>query len=270
MSASRWIINFHDWTEERAKSYPECYQQVLLRVKPERMKVTFSKSARERWWQFLAPRPNIARAIAGLDRVIVIARVSKTVMPVMVPTGQVMNEMTVVLASDDIALMAVLSSFVHYWWAVTQSSTMKSDLRYAPSAVFETLVRPGRTTQARELGARLDSYRRELMLARQAGLTRTYNLVHDTRCTDADIVELREIHRQIDYAVAHAYGWDELELEHGFHETRQGIRYTVGPVARQEILDLLLELNHERYATEVAAGLQKTTKKASSTETRLF
>jgi hypothetical protein len=31
----------------------------------------------------------------------------------------------------------------------------------------------------------------------------------------------------------------------------------VGPVARQEILDRLLELNHERYAAEVAAGLHE-------------
>jgi hypothetical protein len=108
------------------------------------------------------------------------------------------------------------------------------------------------------------------MLARQAGLTKTYNVVHDPRCKDSDIAELREIHRQVDHAVAHAYGWDGLELDHGFHETRQGTRYTVGPVARQEILDRLLKLNHERYADEVAAGLHKNAKNAASTETRLF
>jgi hypothetical protein len=44
-------------------------------------------------------------------------------------------------------------------------------------------------------------------------------------------------------------------LDHGFHDTCQGARYTIGPVVRQEILDRLLELNHERYAAEVAAGL---------------
>ena len=93
------------------------------------------------------------------------------------------------------------------------------------------------------------------MLARSAGLTNTYNLVHDPHCTDADIVELRKIHWRIDHAVARAYGWENLELDHGFHETRQGIRYTVGPMARQEILDRLLELNHDRYKVEVAAGL---------------
>jgi hypothetical protein len=124
----------------------------------------------------------------------------------------------------------------------------------------------------RELGERLDTFRRELMLARQAGLTATYNLVHDERCTDADIAELREIHRAIDVAVVRAYGWDDLSLDHGFHDTRQGPRYTIGPAVRQEILDRLLELNHERYAAEVKAGLhdKRTKKRSSSSDGALF
>ncbi|MEH0420204.1 hypothetical protein [Streptomyces sp. B21-083] len=37
-SASRWVINFHDWTEERARSYPEVFEIVERDVKPERAK----------------------------------------------------------------------------------------------------------------------------------------------------------------------------------------------------------------------------------------
>jgi hypothetical protein len=133
---------------------------------------------------------------------------------------------------------------------------MKADLNYSPTDVFETLARPELTEEMRELGERLDTYRREgVMLPRQAGLTATYNLVHDPSCKDSDIAELRSIHVAIDHAVMRAYGWDDLVLDHGFHDTRQGTRYNVGPVVRQEILDRLLELNHERYAAEVAAGL---------------
>ena len=108
------------------------------------------------------------------------------------------------------------------------------------------------------------------MLARQAGLTATYNLVHDLKCADVDIADLREIHRAIDEAVVRAYGWADLldsGLDHGFHDTRQGARYTVGPMIRQEILDRLLELNHARYAAEVKAGLHdKPCKKRSVTD----
>lgn len=88
----------------------------------------------------------------------------------------------------------------------------------------------------REVGRRLDTFRRELMLAWQAGLTATYNLVHDERCADADIAELRDIHRAIDEVVVLAYGWDDLIelLDHGFHDTRQGPRFTTArsPVRR--------------------------------------
>jgi len=70
---------------------------------------------------------------------------------------------------------------------------------------------------------------------------------------------------QIDHAVAAAYGWSDLDLGHGFHDTAQGLRYTISDPARREVLALLLALNHERYAEEVKAGLhEKKGKKSSS------
>ena len=93
------------------------------------------------------------------------------------------------------------------------------------------------------------------MLARQEGLTKTYNRFHSPEETDADIKRLRELHVEMDYAVARAYGWNDLELGHGFHETKQGTRFTISEPARREVLDRLLELNHERYAEEVRLGL---------------
>jgi hypothetical protein len=59
----------------------------------------------------------------------------------------------------------------------------------------------------------------------------------------------------MDEAVAHAYGWDDLDLEHGFHETKQGLRYTMSKAAMREVLDRLLLLNHERHKQEVKAGV---------------
>src|SRR5207248_7756360 len=100
----------------------------------------------------------------------------------------------------------------------------------------------------------------EVMLSRQAGLTKTYNLVFDPNCAEDDIEELRRIHRAIDTATIRAYGWeDRIEavggLDHGFHQAGRETRYTIGPAAQREILDSLLELNQERYAEEVAQGL---------------
>ncbi|GAC1366471.1 MAG: hypothetical protein NVSMB44_30230 [Ktedonobacteraceae bacterium] len=93
------------------------------------------------------------------------------------------------------------------------------------------------------------------MLARQEGLTKTYNRFHNPDEQAADIIRLRELHREMDEAVARAYGWGDLSLEHGFHETKQGLRYTISEAARREVLDRLLLLNHERHVQEVRAGL---------------
>jgi hypothetical protein len=256
-SAKRWVVNFRDWSEEKASRYTAPYKHVEQLVKPERQRHSEQRT-RENWWRYQRPRPEMLRAIAALDRVVVITLVSKVVMPVMVPTGQVFSHMLGVFASDDTGMLALLSSAPHYWWTIERASTLETRIRYTPSDVFETLPLPETTGEMRQLGDRLDTFRRELMLTRNAGLTATYNLVHDHGCQDAGIEELREIHRLTDEAVVRAYGWGDLlaaGLGHGFHDTRQGPRYTTAPAVKQEILDRLLELNHARYAEEVNAGL---------------
>lgn len=266
-AASRWVINFHDWPEERAKSYPELYERVRCFVKPDRDRNN-RKVYRDYWWQFAERRPAMVRATQAFSRLIVITLVSKTVMPVMVPTGQVFSHMLGVFASDDVGMLAALSSSVHYWWAKSHASSMKTDLRYTPSDVFETFPGPPFTDELRQFGENLDTYRREAMQSRQTGLTRTYNLVFDPYCTASDIEELRRIHRAIDEATIRAYGWEERidavgGLDHGFHPVGRETRYTIGPAAQREILDSLLELNHARYADEVACGLHAKTGKKS-------
>ena len=52
--------------------------------------------------------------------------------------------------------------------------------------------------------------------------------------------------------MAAAYGWSDLDLGHGFHETKQGVRYTISEAARRTVLDRLLALNHQRHAEEEA------------------
>ncbi|WP_340556969.1 Eco57I restriction-modification methylase domain-containing protein [Streptomyces sp. GSL17-111] len=276
-SSDRWVIDFQTWPLERAQEYEKAIAQVERDVRPER-ETNKDKRRREIWWQFTRPAMDMRGAIARREQCIVITRVSKVVMPVMVPTGQVFSEATVVFASDDPALLAALSSAPHYWWAIDRASTMKGDLRYTPTDVFETLVRPPLTSELRTAGTQLDNYRRELMIRRNVGLTATYNLVHDRACQDDDIAELRRIHVEIDRATVAAYGWHDLldetgetppadpthethPLDHGFHETDQGTRYTIGLLARTEIIDRLRQLNHQAYADEVFLGLHKKPKK---------
>jgi hypothetical protein len=255
-SASRWVINFHDWPKERAMRYPDCYDQVLRLVKPERDTLN-RKVRRDRWWQFAERAPTLYAAIAGLDRVIVLTLVSRTLQPVLVPTGQVFAHKLAVFATDDPGLLAVLSSAPHYWWAMRRTSTrgIGNAPNYSPSDAFETLPLPPLSHEVRRLGERLDHGLRDVMLARRAGLTATVNLVHDPACQDQDVLALRRTYREIDEALCRAYRWDSLlshGLDHDFYHLGRETRYTVGPAARLEIVDRLLELNHQRHAEESA------------------
>lgn len=260
-SPSRLVINFQDWSEDKAKTYLEPFRVIERQVKPERQRrkldgtYALRKPLPQRYWQYADKRPGLYEAIAGLDRVIVITLVSKTVMPVMVPTGPVFSHALGVFATNDTAMLATLSSAPHYWWAVSRASTLETRVRYTPSDVFETLPLPKLNSKLRELGNRLDAVRQDFMLSRQLGLTKTYNLVHDPACADSAITELRAIHRSIDEATCLAYGWGDLDLDHGHHDLGRETRYTIGSAVRVEILDRLLEENHRRHAEEVSAGL---------------
>ena len=134
---------------------------------------------------------------------------------------------------------------------------------YATKSCFETFPRPldmplydeQPVTPLGQVGHEYEEHRRRGMLDRQEGLTKTYNRFHDPDETSAEIQKLRELHVEMDQAVAAAYGWTDLNLDHGFHETKQGIRFTISEPARREVLQRLLKLNHERYAEEVKQGL---------------
>ena len=106
-----------------------------------------------------------------------------------------------------------------------------------------------------KIGDAYDNHREMVMSNHKLGLTELYNRFHNPKETAADIQKLRELHVEMDEAVAAAYGWQDLKLQHGFHDTKQGLRYTISEAARREVLDRLLRLNHERYAEEVKQGL---------------
>jgi hypothetical protein len=251
-SASRWVIDFYGLAVEQAAQYVQPLNRVRLRVKPERDRNS-RQARRDNWWLFAENASGMRKAIAGLDEVLVIALVSKTVMPARVPTGQVFAHKLAVFAVDSYGDQAVLSSSLHQMWAIKYGSTMRTDVNYSPTDVFETLPRPETTEWLEQIGRTLDAERREIMLRRDLGLTKLYNLVNNQQLADAsdpDVARMRAIHVELDEAVMDAYGWSDIPLEHGFHTYRQMQRWTVSPAARVEILDRLLEQNHRRAAAE--------------------
>jgi hypothetical protein len=148
-------------------------------------------------------------------------------------------------------------------------------MRYTPSDVFETFPMPS-TIQCVELGAigeRYHGHRAALMRFHGLGLTKVYNLFHSSELnagvvarvvkqgSDAAasgyvaMIELRNLHAEMDIAVRDAYGWHDLSLEHDFYEVEglpenDCVRYTISPAARREILKRLLDENHRRASQE--------------------
>ena len=181
-------------------------------------------------------------------------------------TGSIFAHTLALFAYPNLAPFAVLQSRVHEIWARFFSSSMKDDLRYAPSDCFETFPFPPgyETDPALEAaGQTYHDHRAALMVAANEGMTKTYNRFHKSDERSEPIRRLRELHDEMDRAVLRAYGWhdlaDELRPEFLTEETEDDhtyqSRYFWPAEARDLVLARLLALNAERHAEEVAAGL---------------
>jgi hypothetical protein len=270
-SARRWVINFFDWPLSRhsaaigysgpvAEDYPDCLTIVREKVKPERdlLGQKSDPSAQgyaKWWWQYGRRGGELYGRIQDFTRVLVIARVSRTTAFAFVRTHQVLSEKLIVFTSDSTWLFAVLQSSLHYEWCWTYASTLKTDLNYSQTDCFENFPLPLNTDTLCSISDAYQEHRSHLMLSCDEGLTKTYSRFNKPGEVSTAFQTLRDLHVEMDHAVAAAYGWSDLELGHGFHETKQGIRFTISEAARREVLARLLKLNHERYAEEVAQGL---------------
>jgi len=206
---------------------------VETKVKPER-KGLKRKALVERWWQYGEKQPGLVKALAGLDRTLVVARVAHWIAFAFVPANQVLNEKIVVFPMQRWEPFAVLSSRAHDIWVRLFSSTLKDDVNYAATDCFETFPFPagvldhaagdsattdnGPLTTLETAGREYYEFRAALMVRNNEGLTKTYNRFHD-RDHDAmesnqeivaGIKQLRELHAAMDRAVLEAYGWQDL------------------------------------------------------------
>jgi len=191
-SPSRWVIDFHDWPLERAETYPDLMAIVREKVKPEREKQN-DKYGRDHWWQFLRTRPELYATIAGMERVLVLCIVTHHIGFAFVPAEQVFAHRLVVFPIDDQGRLTVLQSNLHECWARTYSSQLETRLNYSPSDCFDTFSFPLSSQTLDGIGDRYYTHRQSIMLARQQGLTKTYNRFHAPDEGDEDIAKLRDL-----------------------------------------------------------------------------
>ena len=267
----RYVINFGQREEEECRRWPDLLAIVGEKVRPDR-EAQNDPGAKEKWWQFIRPRPELHAAIAGLERVLVISRIGNAFAFTFLPSGMVYNEKTVVFPFANFAPFTCLQARTHETWGRFFSTTLKDDLQYTPTDCFETFSFPqdwgtDRTDPILEAtGHTYYDFRTQLMVKNDEGLTKTYNRFHDPNETDSDIQQLRELHAAMDRAVLDAYGWTDIPTDCEFlldyeidEETwgtkRKPYRYRWPGAVHDEVLARLLDLNQRRYAEEVAAGL---------------
>ncbi|WP_237022538.1 Eco57I restriction-modification methylase domain-containing protein [Herbaspirillum frisingense] len=285
---SRWVISFWDWPEEKARTYKQPWEWIEEHVKPERQrrdengKFALRKPLPERWWQYGDKRPGLYHAIGRghhfeqhpegwapsqnkQERVLACSLVSKYLGVASLPADWIFAHRLAVFATESMAAFALLSSSINDVWARKNSSSLETRLNYAPSDAFETLpLCDLMDPQLDEVGARYEAHRRNLCKFYGIGLTDLYNRFHDSAEQDSSIATCRELHVEIDRAVARTYGWADLDLDHGFHEVpylpeNDRFRFTISETARAEVLRRFAELNRKRYEEEIAAGLHSDT-----------
>ncbi len=270
----RYVINFGERSEEECRqNWPNLVEIVEEKVRPERMRNN-RETYRRYWWQYGEKRSESWEAIAGLGRLLVIARVGQQAAFTFLSAGTVFSEQLIVFPFPTHAAFCALQSRPHEIWARFFGSSIKDDLRYTPSDCFETFPFPENweTHPALEAAGR-DYYelRAALMVRNDEGLTKTYNRFHNPDENDPEIEKLREMHAAMDRAVLDAYRWSDIPtaceflLDYEIDEEEWGKkkkpwRYRWPDEVRDEVLARLLELNAERAKAEVRSGAAATKK----------
>jgi len=276
---NRWVINFWDWSEDRAREYKLPFERVLALVKPDRDKLGGNPSAemrKKKWWLYGRDAKALYHAIGRghhferhqegwvrerpqETKVMGTTLTSKHRSFSMLMNDIVFDQTIVVFSS--VSAHALLNSAIHLVWASARGGSLETRPRYIQTDCFETFPFPASTQdgdfQFDFLSKQLHEALLSLMQADSIGLTKLYNRFHTVTERDPRIEGLRGLQREIDAAVAQAYGWSDLDLGHDFHEVpylseNDCVRFTISETARVEVLRRLSELNRQRYEDEVA------------------
>lgn len=281
----RYVINFGEMSEAEAREYTGLMKIVEEKVKPKRL-LDNRASYRKYWWQYAEKRGELFKAIAPLERVLVVARHQPNWCTAFMPANIVFSEALVVIAQQQDSFFCIMQSSIHEIWARFFGSSLGDTLRYSPSYCFETFPFPENwesnpTLEA--IGKEYYEYRAALMIRNNQGLTDTYNRFHDPDEYNPEIIKLRELHTAMDKAVLDAYGWSDIPTDCDFlldyeeeeddtensskRQKKKPWRYRWGEETHDEVLARLLDLNQQRHQEEILGGkIAKKSKKKGNTK----
>ena len=242
------VIDLFGLSENEVRTkYPDAYQWVLERVKPERDNNN-RKSYRDNWWIHGEARGNFRPALHDLPRYIATVETSKHRFFQFLDASILPDNRLVCFAVADAYNLGVLNAKAHVLWSLTTGGVLEDRPVYNKSLCFETFPFPDPTPtqrqRIRELGEQLDAHRKARQAAHPAlTMTGMYNVLEKLQsCEPLTAKEktfheqglvsvLKQLHDDLDAAVFEAYGWP-IDL------------------SDEEILERLVSLNSERAAEE--------------------
>ncbi len=118
-TASRWVINFFDWSEEQTREYPDCFKIVERRVRPERSEDKRT-ARRDRWWRYAEPAPNLYKALRPLESCVALTLHTKHLQPTVVSPEQDFSHGLAVLPWP---IRLILASFRAHFIGIGPSNT---------------------------------------------------------------------------------------------------------------------------------------------------
>lgn len=237
---------------EMRKQYPEIWQYLALKVKPERDK-NRRKYRKENWWLFGENNPDVRRSIGEIKRFISTSETMKHRVFMFLNGDILPDNKLVSVACDDAYVLGVLSSTIHVAWAMRSGGWLGvgNDPVYVKTRCFDPFPFPeaseAQQQTIRDQAEELDALRKQrLELHPHLTLTGLYNVLSRLRAgttpgalspeergilDDGLVLLLKDFHDRIDAAVADAYGWP-VDLP------------------EEEILSRLIALNRKRAAEE--------------------
>jgi hypothetical protein len=256
----RWAIDFGDRELDVVAQFPEVLRRLTETVKPFRDAQT-GQIHQDCFWKYWDMRPRLREYQASGKPYLVCPSTAKYVFFRRYVGRAVFRHKVKVFFFSDVGHFAVIqSSFHDAWVRATAGTRSASIVEYNSSRSFGTFPFCDVGNKRLQLaGERYSHYRDDLLLSAGMGPTELYNRLHSrSNSGDASAEEMRKLSCELDEAVAGAYGWDDLDLGHGYHQQtnvadNDGVRFTISNAARVEVLRRLAELNRRRYNEEQAA-----------------
>jgi hypothetical protein len=260
-SHHRYVISFGQMSLEEAEAWPDLLTIVREKVKPERDR-NKRDVRRKYWWRFGEVAPALYEAIAPLERCLVNSQVTKHLVFGQKTPDHIFGHTLYAYALSRDSGFAILQSRLHNAWAWLNCSSMKTDLRYSASNAFETFPFPNPDPRTEipaleSIGQRLYDTRATFLLETNQGLTKTYNALKNPDKQDPAILELRQLHEDMDRAVLEAYGWSDIPVPPYCPQTKAD--HKALQAFEDEVIDRLFVLNAKRAEEEEILGASKKT-----------